>query len=254
MGERLISVHDGHRARLKNRFLQKGLSAFEDHEALELLLFYALPRRDTNALAHTLLEKFGSLDRLLHADLKDVARIDGIGEQSAILISLVGGLMAKSSASGISKSPKLKSIDKAIRYIETLFKGKTEEYFYVVCLDAHCAVLHTELLSRGIATEAPVYVRNITESVVRTGANKVIVAHNHPGGSSQPSKKDIETTQRILLAMDALDIDMLDHIIVGKEDAFSLAEKILLRGNYPEKDARLAQYTDRVMQELTPPL
>ncbi len=243
-------MHDGHRARLKNRFLQKGISAFEDHEALELLLFYALPRRDTNALAHTLLEKFGSLDRLLHADIKDIARVDGIGEQSAILISLAGGLAARSASDKRGKAPKLKSIDIAINYVQTLFQRKTEEQFYVVCLDAHCAVLHTELLSRGTATEAPVYIRHITESVIRTGAHKVIVAHNHPGGSPQPSKKDIDTTQRILLAMNALGIDMLDHIIVGKNDAFSLAEKILLRGNYSEKDARIAQYSDRVMQEL----
>ncbi len=214
------------------------------------MLFYAIPRRDTNALAHTLLKKFGSLGRLLRADARDIAHVDGIGEQSAILISLVGSLMLREASAPAGKTVRLKSIDAAIRYVQGLFEGKTEEQFYVVCLDAHCAVLHTELLSRGTATQAPVYVRHITESVIRSGADKVIVAHNHPGGNPQPSKKDIETTQRILLAMDALDIDLLDHIIVGAADAFSLAEKILLRGKYPEKDARLAQYGERVMQDL----
>lgn len=249
MGGYLISIHDGHRERLKKRYLQKGLSAFEDHEALELLLFYALPRRDTNALSHTLLEKFGSLERLFQADVKDIAGIDGIGRQSAILIKLASDLARRSVQDDISKSPKLKSIDAAIRYAQALLADKTEEQFYVICLDAHFSVIHAELLSRGTATETPVYVRHITQSVIRTGADKVIVAHNHPGGSAQPSKNDIETTQRILKAMDALEISFLDHVIVGKSDAFSIAEKLLLRSDYPERDARFAQYSARVMQD-----
>ncbi|BDF58058.1 hypothetical protein CE91St36_08750 [Christensenellaceae bacterium] len=216
---------------------------------MELLLFYAIPRRDTNALAHILLEKFGSLERLFQADIKDIACIDGVGEQSALLIKLVFDL-ARRSAQTSPVAPKLKSIDSAIRYAQDLLTDKTEEQFYVICLDAHFSVIHTELLSRGTATETPVYIRHITESVVRSGADKVIIAHNHPGGSAQPSKNDVETTQRILKAMDALEIGFLDHVIVGKADAFSIAEKLLLRSDYPEKDARFAQYSARVMQDL----
>ncbi|WP_330598660.1 RadC family protein [Christensenella tenuis] len=245
-----MSIHDGHRERLRSRFLKYGLDSFEEHEALELLLFFALPRRDTNALAHELLDRFGSLRNVFDADTADLARIKGIGENAAVLIKLQSELARKYWLADLAEQTTLSSIQSAIDYVSLLFRGKTREEFYVVCLDPHFRIRHTDRLSHGTATEAPVYVRHIMETVIRTGSEKILLAHNHPGGSAYPSDKDISITQQIASAMDAVSVSLLDHIIIGEKDAFSFSEKLLTLNNYPKDAARTAQYSGRVMQDL----
>ncbi len=244
-------MHEGHRDRVRARFMKEGLSSFEEHQALELLLFYAIPRRDTNDLAHLLLQKFGSLAGLFNAELADIANVEGIGVRSAALIKLVPELTRKYWLSQSQEDqPKVSSILAAAEYARTLLHGKTSEHFYVVCLDAQYRVKSIDLLSRGTATEAPVYIRHITECVIRCGADKVFVTHNHPGGKPQPSKQDVATTMSILSAMDALCIEFLDHIIIAEQDFFSFAQNILQKRNYSIEDARAAQYSGSVMQYL----
>ena len=245
-----ISNHDGHRSRLRSRFLKYGLEVFEEHEALELLLFYALPRRDTNSLAHELLARFGSLKNIFDADAADIARIKGIGENAAVLIKLQSELARKYWLSDIEEHTMLSSIQSAIEYASLLLRGKTKEELYVVCLDPHFRVRHTDRLSRGSATETPVYVRQITETVIRTGAEKILLTHNHPGGSAHPSKKDLLITEQVVAAMDAISVSLLDHIIIGEHEAFSFSEKLLTLGGRPAANARAAQYSGHVMQEL----
>ncbi|MEG2360715.1 MAG: DNA repair protein RadC, partial [Christensenella sp.] len=244
-----ISIHDGHRERLKHRFLQHGLDSFEEHEALELLLFFAIPRRDTNPIAHELLARFGSLKNIFNADPADIARTKGVGDNAAVLLKLQSELARKYWMSDIRAHTTISSIASAIDYLTLLFRGKTKEEFYIVCLDAHFRVKHTDRLSRGTATETPVYIRLITETVIRTGAENIIVAHNHPGGSAFPSNKDILSTQQILSAMNAISVPMLDHIIIGENDVFSFSEKLLTMGTSTKDEARAAQYSGRVMQD-----
>ena len=121
-----ISIHDGHRERLKKRFLKQGLDSFEEHEALELLLFFALPRKDVNPLAHELLERFGSLKNIFDADPSDLARIKGIGESAAVLIKLQSELARKYWLSDLESNAKISSIASAIEYVSLLFRGKTK--------------------------------------------------------------------------------------------------------------------------------
>lgn len=244
-----ISIHDGHRERLKRRFLKQGLDSFEEHEALELLLFFALPRKDVNPLAHELLERFGSLKNIFDADPSDLARINGIGESAAVLIKLQSELARKYWLSDLESNTKISSIASAIEYVSLLFRGKTKEEFYIVCLDAHFRVKHTDRLSRGTSTEAPVYIRHITEAVIRTSADNIIIAHNHPGGSAEPSDKDMKITQQVVAAMNAISVSMLDHIIIGRDDIFSFSEKLLTLRDISKDEARAAQYSGRVMQE-----
>ncbi len=243
-----ISIHDGHRERLKKRFVKQGLDSFAEHEALELLLFFALPRKDVNPLAHELLSRFGSLKNVFDADPADLARIKGVGENTAMLIKLQSELARKYWIADLEAGTNLSSIASAIEYAEHLFRGKTKEEFYVICLDAHFRVKHTDRLSRGSATEAPVYIRHITEIVVRTGAENIIIAHNHPGGSATPSDRDLKITQQILAAMEAISVSMLDHVIIGSNDSFSFSEKLLTLRDFSKGNARAAQYSGRVMQ------
>lgn len=233
-----ISIHDGHRERLRNRFLGHGLDSFEEHEALELLLFYALPRRDTNALAHELLDRFGSLRNVFDADPADLAQTAGIGESAAVLIKLQSELARKYWLKDMEEQAALSSVQAAIDYAGLLFRGKMKEELYIVCLDPRFRVRHTERLSRGSATEAPVSIRQVMEVVVRTGAEKILLAHNHPGGSAQPSKKDIAMTRQVAAAMDTVSVTLLDHIIIGEKDAFSFSEKMLS----PADAVHAAQY------------
>lgn len=248
----IISIHEGHRERLKKRFLKQGLEAFEEHEALELLLFFALPRKDTNPLAHELLARFGSLKNIFDADASDIARIKGIGDNAAVLLKLQSELARKYWLTDLENNTRISSIASAIEYVSLLFRGKAHEEFYIVCLDAHFRVRHTDRLSRGTATETPVYIRHITETVVRTNAENIIIAHNHPGGNAMPSEKDLKITQQVISAMEAISVPMLDHIIIGADEAFSFSEKLLTMRSFTKDEARSAQYSGRVMCSTSP--
>ncbi|WP_075366667.1 RadC family protein [Desulfosporosinus metallidurans] len=223
-----LIVHEGHRSRLKNRFIEEGLDAFEDHQILELLLFYAIPRKDTNELAHSLINKYGSLSGVLEADPKDLAKTSGLGENSAILLALIPSLARIYLKDRWGTRPTLDSTAKAGEYVQTLCSGRTYEVFYVICLDAQHRVIYPALVHEGTIDQAPVYPRLIVETALRHKAQSVILAHNHPGGTPIPSPQDIEVTKRIQVALEQISISVLDHIIAAGEQYVSCAEKGLL--------------------------
>jgi DNA repair protein RadC len=218
-------MHEGHRSRLKNRFQEEGLDGFEDHQILELLLFYAIPRRDTNELAHSLLNIYGSLSGVLEADPKDLAKTPGLGENSAILLALIPSLARTYLKDRWGTRPTLDSTTKAGEYVLALCAGRTYEVFYVICLDAQHNVIYPALVHEGTIDQAPVYPRLIVETALRHKAHSVILAHNHPGGSPTPSPQDIEVTKRIQLALEQISISVLDHIIAAGEQYVSCGEK-----------------------------
>lgn len=221
-------MHEGHRDRLKNRFLTEGLDGFEQHQILELLLFYVIPRRDTNPLAHQLLEKYGSLASVLEADPKDLASMTGIGNNTALLLSIIPSLARIYFKDKWGEKPVLNSSSKAGEYAVSLFAGRNYEVFYVICMDAQNRVNFAALVHEGTINEAPVYPRLIVETALRHQANSVILAHNHPGGSLKPSSADIEVTKRISSALGAIAINVVDHIIVAGSGYASFTEKGLL--------------------------
>ena len=220
-------MHEGHRSRLKNRFLEEGLDGFEDHQTLELLLFYAIPRRDTNELAHSLINKFGSLSGVLEADPKDLSKIPGLGENSAILLAPIPSLARIYLKDRWGTRPVLNTA-KAGEYVLSLFAGRTYEVFYVICLDAQHNVIYPALVHEGTIDQAPVYPRIIVETALRHKAHCIILAHNHPGGSSTPSPQDIEVTKRIQVALEPISISVLDHIIAAGQAYVSCSEKGLI--------------------------
>ncbi|MHB1652164.1 MAG: RadC family protein [Desulfitobacteriaceae bacterium] len=213
---------------MKNRFLEEGLDGFEDHQILELLLFYAIPRRDTNEIAHSLIRKYGSLSGVLEADPKDLAKTPGLGENSAVLLALIPSLARIYLKDRWGSRPTLNSTAKAGEYVLTLCAGRTYEVFYVICLDAQHNVIYPALVHEETIDQAPVYPRVIVETALRHKAHSVILAHNHPGGSPTPSPQDIEVTKRIQVALEQISISVLDHIIAAGEQYVSCAEKGLL--------------------------
>ncbi|MFA6808730.1 MAG: DNA repair protein RadC [Eubacteriales bacterium] len=221
-------MHEGHRSRLKKRFLEEGLDGFEDYQILELLLFYAIPRRDTNELAHSLIRNYGSLSGVLEADPIELTSSSGLGANSAVLLTLIPSLARNYFKDRWGIKPILNSTVKAGEYILTLFAGRTYEVFYVVCLDAQHRVIYPALVQEGTIDQASVYPRVIVETALRHKAHTVILAHNHPGGSPNPSSQDIEVTKRIRVALEPISIAVLDHIIAAGEVYVSCAEKGLL--------------------------
>jgi len=217
-------VHEGHRKRLKMRFIEDGLDSFEPHQILELLLFYSIPRKDTNELAHSLLKKFGSLSGVFEADPKEIANTDGIGENTAVLLSLIPQLSRRYNGDKWREKPELNSSTKAGNYAVSLFDGRTYEAFYIICLDAQNRVNHSALVHEGTINEAPVYPRLLVEAALRHKANSVILAHNHPGGTLKPSRADIEATRTICTALESISIKVVDHIIVCGNQYYSFAE------------------------------
>lgn len=221
-------AHAGHRQRVRDRLMSEGLDAFADHEVLELLLFYCVPKRDTNPLAHAILKEFGSLSGLFEADPRDVSRRCGLSPATALLLTLAGPLTRRYLRQRWGDRPVLGTSTRAGEYAVSLFAGRPYEVFYVICLDAQNRVNHAALVHEGTLNEAPVYPRLIVEAALRHKANSVILSHNHPGGSLTASGPDLDVTRRIRSALSAISIPVVDHVIVAGERYVSLAEQGLM--------------------------
>lgn len=235
--------HAGHRQRLREDYIARGIDGMREHQALELLLTYAIPRADTNGLAHSLLSKehFGSLAGVLSADVASLAKVDGIGENAAVLLSLVGNLYRKT-ATGKRQSVKLDTPDSALRFCVEAMPRSLNERVYVITLDRNCRMLHMDLISSGTPGEAAVYPRTVVECVMRNGGESVILCHNHPSGDVRPSRADLDMTKRVMDALTPIGITLNDHIIVGGGNAFSMKMNAELSGqSAPEVLAEAAE-------------
>ena len=224
----MTEIHKGHRKRVKERYLAEGLDSFEDHQILEMLLFYSIPMKDTNEIAHKMLEVFGSLVELFEADPKDICKKCGVSESTAILVTLMPSLARKYFKSKWGEKPVLNTTVKAGEYAQALFAGRKYEAFYLICLDTQGRVNNSALVHEGTIDEAAVYPRLIVETALRHKASSVILAHNHPGGSLEPSRADIDVTQKIKTALEAISIKVADHVIVAGERYLSFAERGLV--------------------------
>lgn len=215
--------HDGHRARMRQRFAQTGLEGFADHEILELLLFYAIPRRDVNPLAHTLLDTFGSFQNVLEASPEQLRQVPGMGENAASLISMIVPMFRRYSASVASERVPIRNRLDCKRYCLSLMAGRQKEHFYVIGLNASSDVCGTALICTGDLSEVPAYPRQVMQAVLRMNAHSVIFCHNHPGGTLQPSPADIEATVMLIEALQTVNVFVLDHVIFSRDDCFFMS-------------------------------
>ncbi len=219
-----MGEYDGHRDRLRKKFLTHGLDVLQDHEVLELLLFYALPRRDTNKLARDLLAHFGSISAVLEAPLSDLKTIGGIGENAAVLLQLVTPLARRYLLSRTAQGVCLSTTKACGEYLLPYFFGAKDELVYLLCLDSKCKVLGCRLLYKGSLNSAGFSLRKVAEAAINCNAASVVLAHNHPSGLALPSKADEESTTQLQSALEALDILLADHIIVADQDFISMAD------------------------------
>lgn len=218
--------HGGHRQRLRERFRKEGcdLDHFEPHNALELLLFYCMPQKDTNELAHLLLDEFGSVSDVFDAPYEELMKVQGIGENAATFIKVIPAMFRVYEQDRAKADKVLNSPQKAADYFVPKFVGRTEELVFVACLDSSCTVKCCEIVNHGTVSAASVNIRKIAEYAMKYNATNVIIAHNHPYGLAVASPEDIMTTDAIYYALDLIGIQLTDHIIVAKDKAISLAE------------------------------
>ncbi len=217
-------MHEDHRQRLKNRFLKDGLDSFEGHNVLELLLFFSVPRRDTNPIAHELMNAFGSLAKVMDAPFEELVKVRGVTAHTAALIKLIPELSRRYLDSRDAVGSVLADTTSAGRYILPKFVGRRDEAVLLICLDNKRKVLDCSIIFEGSVNSAQISIRKILEYVLRFNATSVIISHNHPGGIAIPSKEDLATTQKIRAALDTIHVTVLDHIIVAENDYVSLAD------------------------------
>ena len=219
------NLHEGHRKRLKQKYLNNP-SSLAEHELLEILLFYAVPRRDTNEIAIKMIKKFGTLSGLCDADVKDIANVCDVKENIALLISLVSKISNRNESEKAKnhKAIKINSPENAGRHAIELFRGAKYEQFYLICLNSQKWINYSALVQEGTINEVAVYTRLIVELALRHKAHSVILSHNHPGGSLTPSKEDIDMTRAIEAALETINIIVNDHIIVSGDQFVSLKQ------------------------------
>jgi len=214
--------HDkGHRERLRTRYRLSGEAGLQDYELLELLLTYAIPRRDTKLLAKKLLERFGTLARVLEAEPATLEEIGGIGAQAATLISLIRPLAVRFLTAAPSAKTVLTSTGDAAAYFQAKLKGLPEEEVHVAFVNAKNAVMITECLQRGTVDQSVVYVRKVIERALAHKASGFIVVHNHPSGDATPSDHDRDITQALKVAAATVGVRFLDHLIIGDSAPYS---------------------------------
>ena len=217
-----MGIHDGHREKMRKRYLAGGLDSFADHEALELLLYYAIPRRDVNPIAHALMERYGSLSAVLAAPVEDLKHVEGIGERAAVLLSLVPQIGKKARLADASQETVLSTTERAGDFLLERFAGEQHEVVYQLCLDRKGKLLTCKRLVDGSVASADLDIRRIVENAILSQASAVVLAHNHPSGLALPSQEDYAATDKVQAALATIGVELADHIIVADGDYVSM--------------------------------
>ena len=223
-------IHVNHRARMQERVAHNGMESLAEHEVLEYMLYLAIPRQDTNPLAHRLIDHFGSFCRVMEATPQELMQVKGVGPRSAQLIS---DIMEFGRYYAVKKRKKQATLDttaNAIEYIKPLFLGLQNEVLYIILMDDSCHPLYDLKAAEGVPNHVSIDTRKLLRDVLRSNASTAILAHNHPTGLAIPSEADRLTTYRIMEVTGQLGFTIMDHIIIAGEDGCSM----LNRGSLPE--------------------
>lgn len=230
-----MGTHDGHRDRLRQRFLEHGLDNFSELNALELLLFYSIPRQDTNALAHRLLDQFQTLAGVLEAKIEDLMKVPGVGENTAALLKLIPQMDRRYLISKNQDQKQILCSDDAGKVLIPRYRFARDEIIYLLSLDSRNMIISCDEMGRGTLGEASVSVRSVVETALKRNAAAVILSHNHVDGFAYPSQADLSATKQIRSALKLVGITLSDHIVVAGDDYVSFADSGFLTMNeyYP---------------------
>lgn len=212
-----------------NRFRTEGLDNFEPVQVLELLLFYAVPRRDTNELAHALIDRFGSVARVMDAPVSELMKVSGVGEYAASFLHLVKSAGRYYQIDSVNKGIQIRDTEECGRYLLPYFIGRQVETVFLLCLNANCNVISCREVGEGEINSAVISPRAIVEIALAEKASTVVLAHNHPSGVALPSQEDVLATRRLAAALETVDVALFDHLIIADDDYVSLVQSGLFR-------------------------
>ena len=218
------NIHAGHRARLKEKYRAHGLESFTDIEALELLLFYAIPRANTNELAHALLDRFHSFRGVLEAEQTELERVPGIGPNAAALLRLVTDLNSRYQRAASVRGTQIRSSSDAGAFLQPQFAYQCEERSVLLCLDTAGRVIECRALAEGSSAMVGLSARELVDYVLRDKAARVILAHNHVSGVALPSAADVEATARIYRMLQMIGVELVDHLVFCDGDYVSMRD------------------------------
>lgn len=225
-----MGLHDGHRKRLKQQFLAHG-EDFHDHQLLELLLCYSIPQGDVNELAHTLLDKYGSLAGLMDALPESLQQVPGVGEHTAVLLKMIPKLAGRYFDSRTALGTILDSTRAARDFLMPYFsQGARNEMVYLVCMDAKYKVLGCHKLGEGSVNAADITPRKVVETVLAHNATTAILAHNHVSGLALPSDADYATTRRLWNVLRDVGVELCDHLVFADDDMVSMKDSGFFTG------------------------
>ena len=209
------NIHKGHRARMRRKFRQNGLDALDDHEVLELLLYYGIPYKNTNETAHKLLNSFRTLSGVFDADYEELLRLDGIGENSATLLTLIPELARRYNIDKAKPCDIFGNNESIGEYLVNHYIGKSKEHVEVLFFDAKMHMIGHETLHEGALTSSDINCEKLAEILFYNRAANFILAHNHPGGNAEPSNEDLLITRKIYNIMTPLNRYLLEHFIIA---------------------------------------
>lgn len=217
------NIHEGHRKRMKERFIKSGLDDFAPHNVLEFLLFYSIPRGDTNPIAHRLIDAFGSLSGVFDATPEELMKVSGVGESTAILISMIPQMARKYLEDKADAVNVVGGCGDIGAYLLPKFVGRTNEALMMVSIDNKNKVISCSVVAEGTVDSAKVSRRKVMEEAMKVKATRVILAHNHPRGVAVPSAEDVAMTREIGRLFAQVGIELVDHIIIADDDYVSMA-------------------------------
>jgi len=217
-------MHDGHRGRLRERFRREGLDKFEEHNIMELLLFYGIPRKDTNETAHALMRKFGSVSGVLDAPYDEIMAVEGIGESAATFLKLIPAICRVYMDDKASDVRIVTDSESAATLIGSKYIGRTVETFVLLLLDSKGKVLFCDVVQEGSIHAVDINIKKMISICSIYDAYTAIVSHNHPSGVALPSRMDLDTTLKFRRALEFISVRLYDHIIFADGDYVSLAD------------------------------
>ncbi len=214
-------MHEDHRNRMRERIISSGLDSLQPHEILEYILYAFIPRKDTNSIAHALIEAFGSLANVLNAAYDDLFAVKGMTKNAALFLTLMPSIGRAYQKSLLDAKVRLTGYSAMSNYIKRLFYGLAEEAVYLISLDVHDNLINTQLIAKGDNKSVAVSAKVVVNAALRAKASSVVIAHNHPRGNATPSDADIDLTGMIAVLLKLLNIALYDHIIFAGEECFS---------------------------------
>ena len=234
------NVHENHRERMRDRFIQNGVDSMPPHEVLEVLLYYVMPRCDTNPIAHELIDTFGSFSGVLEASVEDLAAVKGIGKRTAVFLKLFLDVNRFYEVDKTANIKHFSTIEEVGEFLKPRFIGRRNEIVFMISLDSKNDIIAAQILFEGDVNSATLNIRQMIGTAIRLNAASVVIAHNHPGGVAVPSSKDMETTEYLFAIFKSLNIRLLDHFVFAGKDFTSIRQS---RESYRRYDNKKRVYT-----------